>query len=287
MPESMGFDLSRGVAMATIGAKLSRNRTPAGRAHARQDVPESAPDEVATEDAVGGQSAPDEDGESPYSVFAEAVGSQGADRRAAKEHVAAPDGGRPTAHAIARAADAHDAAVSRSGGEVSARVAASVDAVRDDVGNKGSKRSVRVSSAVTEAARAEFPGVSYTKALEAFVALHTGRAELAPESLRDEVRRRISDGEQSGATAAAIRSLARAVSELKYDTAVASMAAVALLSHWYDEELGRSGVPMSEWLGLSDTIFEVSGELSSQSAEYHEALRRSHGRRPKGYGRSR
>lgn len=283
MADSMKFDPARGAGMARTVTRIAQSQRPG---QSRPHTESSHDSEHADDGEKRSHKPATTDAQSPESVFAEAVSAPVAASEQTRETVAAPGGNRPTSEAIAKAARAHEEAVSRSGGEVEARVAASVETARKKDGASDAVRSLRISGAVTEAVRAEFPeATSYTKAIEAFVALHTGRPDLAPKALRDEVERRLAENDAGGAQTAAVRSLARAVSELKYDVAVSSMASVALLSHWYDEELGRSGVPMSEWLGLSDGIFEVSGELSSLSAEYHEALRRSHGRRPKGFGR--
>lgn len=254
------------------GREAGGRRPRAGGTDARPPVPE-APVETVPETAV-------ESDLDPRSMYEQAVAETGG-KPASREHVASPSGA-PSKASVERAARAYQEAMSESAGEVMA----AAEGARDSSGAGQARtktKTVRLSVDVVEAAKREFPDLTNPKAVEAFVAYHASRPELAPEGVRDEVERRLRDGVDASGMAASIREIARVVADLKTIASIGSMASVAQLAHWYEDEMGRSGVPLSEWLGLSDGLFEISGELSSQSARYYEAMRRSHGRIPKGF----
>ena len=276
----MEFDPKQGAGYAFVASRLSGTQRP-GRKHPGERRPDDAPGGADERPERSGNDVPTDDPQSPTNMFEEAL--SGADHGPVTkgERVASPAHG-PSAGAIAKAAESYKSAMSRSGGEVAAAADSARERARADVADSKPK-TVRISSEALDAAKREFPNLTNPKALEAFVAYHTSRPELAPKEVRDDVERRLRDGVDASGMAAAIRELTRVIADLKTISSISSMASVAQLAYWYEGEMGRSGVPLSEWLGLSDALFEISGELSSQSSQYYDVMRRSHGRTPKGF----
>lgn len=193
--------------------------------------------------------------------------------------------GDVTNETVAAAADAFDDSSSGRG----RLIESNIENARADTSGGRSRpmKTVRLPGEVVEACRRAFPdATTNVNAVSAAVACLMGDSSLAPDAMRPSVEARIRDGADPGGVAAAIRQLANAIARVQTTSAVGSMAAVTLISRWYEEERGRSGVPLFDWLGLTDEIFEVSSELASQSAQYEEALRRSRHKRPNGFGSS-
>lgn len=280
MSDGMGFDPKQGAGYASVASRLSGTHQQGRRRREEQRERRASEAAVATKRTSTESSSTDEP-QSPVSMFEEAV--SGADHGSAPkgEHIASPAHG-PSAESIAKAAESYKSAMSRSGGEVAAAADSARERSRKEP-TESKPKTVRVSSEVIDAVKREFPHLTNPKAMEAFVAYHTSRPELAPKEARDDVERRLRDGVDASGMAAAIRELTRVIADLKTISSISSMASVAQLAYWYEGEMGRSGVPLSEWLGLSDALFEISGELSSQSSQYYDVMRRSHGRTPKGF----
>ena len=243
MADSMEFDPKQGAGYAFVASRLSGTQRP-GRPHRGEKRMDDASDGVDEKPERAGDNVPTDDPQSPTNMFEEALSGADHGPGTKGERVASPAHG-PSAGAIAKAAESYKSAMSRSGG---------------------------VTVTALDAAKREFPNLTNPKALEAFVAYHTSRPELAPKEVRDDVERRLRDGVDASGMAAAIRELTRVIADLKTISSISSMASVAQLAYWYEGEMGRSGVPLSEWLGLSDALFEISGELSSQSSQYSVSL---------------
>lgn len=276
----MEFDPKQGAGYAFVASRLSGTQRP-GRPHRGEKRTDDAPGGADDKPEGASDDVPTDDPQSPTNMFEEALSGADHGFGTKGERVASPAHG-PSAGAIAKAAESYKSAMSRSGGEVAAAADSARERSRADV--VGAKpKTVRISSEALDAAKREFPNLTNPKALEAFVAYHTSRPELAPKEVRDDVERRLRDGVDASGMAAAIRELTRVIADLKTISSISSMASVAQLAYWYEGEMGRSGVPLSEWLGLSDALFEISGELSSQSSQYYDVMRRSHGRTPKGF----
>lgn len=281
MDNGMNFDPMQGIGLAKVRSNMGSSGRPDG-ARDKLSSDKRRKSKAGSSAGTGGAARGNDEAQSPDSMFAEAVKSSSSSSGTGNgEHVATPKSGA-RAESMARAADAYREATSKSGGEVEA----AVEAARESAARASAvsdKKTVRVSAAVMEAVRQEFPGLTNPQALEAFVAYHAARPELSPEKAREDVEKRLRDGNEANGVMAAIRELTRAVATMRTETSISSMASLSVLSHWYEEELGRSGVPASEWLGLNDPMMDIVSVLSSMSAEYREAVRRSHGRTPRGF----
>lgn len=274
--DDMSYDPSRAFGRARLGTRLNnRQRTPP----APKEEPTSEQKAVTEEERAGSGSRVED--------LYQNVVADVSERHDApvQESIPTPKPRERSREARERAADAEAEAHEQAANEVEARIERASKSVKKP---SNLKNSISVSSDLVRAAKAEFPEAkSNARAVEALIAYHIGRADLAPEEdgLREVVAKRIVSGEDATATASAMRALSSAVSNLSTMVSASLAGSVAQLAHWYEDNYGRSGVPLEEWLGTSDTGYDVMAALMSVSSQYREASRRSGGRKPSGFGR--